>query len=208
MVEEKWYAVMSEENRYAVAGEEERYAVARTIRERRTIRRFRCDPIPYATLLELLNVANWSPNHGLREPWRYILYRGEARSVFAEAVVSALSQEDRLKYGEQRRADYGAIPYHLIVVMPEDPRQKQRDEDFGAVCGWIQSFQLAAWERGIGVVWKTNTYSYSPVFREVVGVHSGEKVVGVLHIGYPEEVPAPRPRASAETLLTVHGGEE
>jgi Nitroreductase len=186
-------------------GADRGYPMAELIRGRRTIRQFKDDPVPFELLLELMNVANWAPNHGLREPWRFILFRGEARSVFAEAVFLTMSAEETLKYGEQRKADYATIPYHLIVVMKEDPRRKQWDEDYGAACSWIQSFQLAAWERGLGVVWKTNPYVYSPKFREAVGVREGEKAVGVLHVGYPANVPAPRPRTAAEERLTVHG---
>ncbi|OXS58379.1 nitroreductase [Cohnella sp. CIP 111063] len=181
------------------------YPVAETLRQRRTIRQFKPDPVPFPLLLELLDTANWAPNHGLREPWRYILYQGEARSEFTEAVLGSMSAEDKAKYAEQRIRDYAVIPCHLIVVMKEDPRQKQWEEDFGAACGWIQSFQLAAWERGIGVVWKTNPYIYSPHFRRAVGVADGEKVVGVLHVGYPDLIPDPRPRSPAESKLTVRG---
>lgn len=185
--------------------EPNRYPVAETLRNRRTIRQFKSDPVSYELLLELLNIANWAPNHGLREPWRFILYRNEARAEFTEAVMRAMSADERARLETQKRADYAKIPYHLVVAMKEDPRQKQWDEDYGAVCCWIQSFQLAAWERGLGVVWKTNSFVYSPHFREAVGVLAGEKVVGVLHIGYPELVPEPRPRSSAEDKLTVHG---
>ncbi|MDF2661542.1 MAG: nitroreductase [Paenibacillus sp.] len=133
------------------------YPIAELIRNRRTVRSFRSDPVSHELLMELLDIANWAPNHGSREPWRYILYRGASRTAFAEAVLGAMSAEEKDKYAEQRLNDYGRIPLHLIVVMKEDPRQKQWDEDYGAVCCWIQNFQLAAWERGIGVVWKTNS---------------------------------------------------
>ncbi|QMV43402.1 nitroreductase family protein [Cohnella cholangitidis] len=181
------------------------YPVAELLRNRRTIRQFKSDFVPLELLLELLNIANWAPNHGLREPWRFILYRKEARATFADAVIRSMSAEDRARLEAQKRDDYAKIPYHLIVVMKEDPRQKQWDEDYGAACSWIQSFQLAAWERGLGVVWKTNNFVYSPHFREAVGVQAGEKVVGVLHIGYPEVIPEPRPRTPAEERLTLHG---
>ncbi|MNI23321.1 putative NAD(P)H nitroreductase YdjA [compost metagenome] len=180
------------------------YAMAKLIKERRTIRQFKSDPVSLELLLELLNVANWSPNHGLREPWRFILYHQEARRTFTEAVLGSMSAEDKDKYSEQRIKDYMQIPMHLIVLMKEDPRQKQWDEDYGAVCSWIQCFQLAAWERGLGVVWKTNTFVYSPAFRYAVGVQPEEKVVGVLHIGYPALIPEPRPRTAAEHQLIIH----
>lgn len=201
MSAERWgYEGMHERQRYP---NYPNYPIAELIRNRRTVRSFRSDPVSHELLMELLEIANWAPNHGGREPWRYILYRGAARSAFAEAVMGAMSAEEKEKYAEQRLKDYGRIPLHLIVVMKEDPRQKQWDEDYGAVCSWIQNFQLAAWERGVGVVWKTNTYIYAPAFREAAGVHAGEKVVGVLHIGYPETVPAPRVRTSAALRLDI-----
>jgi ribosomal protein L14 len=56
------------------------------------------------------------------------------------------------------------IPIHIVVVMDEDPRQKQWDGDF-ATAVVIQNFQLLAWKDGLGVVWKTNNYSCHPSFR-------------------------------------------
>jgi nitroreductase len=183
----------------------DQYPIAQVLKARRTIRQFKSDSVPLALIVELMNIANWAPNHGLREAWRFILYHGESRLKFAEAVIGALSAEERTRLGDQRLKEYTHIPIHLIVVMKEDSRQKQWDEDYGAACCWIQNLQLAAWERGLGVVWKTNTYSYAPAFREAVGISGGEKVVGVLHVGYPAVIPEPRPRKSAEQQMIIHG---
>lgn len=177
--------------------------IAHLIKERRTIRDFKSDPVSNELLLELLNVAVWAPNHGNRQPWRFILYKGEGRVTFADAMVQTYSAEDRKRYGESKWKYLMEVPAHLVVILKEDPRQKQWDEDYGAVCALIQNFQLAAWEQGLGVVWKTNNYSYDPRFHQAVGLQPGEKIVGVLHIGYPETVPAKQPRKAAEEMLTI-----
>ncbi|WP_239551479.1 nitroreductase family protein [Paenibacillus elgii] len=52
-------------------------SIAQTIRERRSIRAFNRTPVPQDLVLQLLNDAVWAPNHGLREPWRFI-YVGSA----------------------------------------------------------------------------------------------------------------------------------
>lgn len=176
------------------------------ILDRRTVWDFKPDPIPQETILELLNVAVWAPTHGLREPWRFILIQGEGRQSFAEAVIKTYSKEDKAKYEQQMTEYYTNVPYHLIVVMKEDPRQKQWEEDFSATSCLIHNLQLAAWEKGIGLVWKTNPYSYAPSFREKFGVQPGEKIIGVLHIGYPAKVYKPRRRTKAEEKLTVIEG--
>ncbi len=51
---------------------------------------------------------------------------------------------------------------------------------------------------------KTNHYMFSPAFLAAVGVAEGEKAVGVLHIGYPEEIPEPKPRTAAAMKTIVY----
>jgi nitroreductase len=183
------------------------YRTADIIRERRTIRKFRADPVDQALLLELMDIAAWTPNHGLREPWRFIQYKGAGRRILLDAVLGAMSDEEKAKYAEQRKSELMTIPVHLIVIAPVDPLPKRREEDYAAACCWIQTFQLAAWERELGVVWKTNNYMFSPAFLDAIGIGEDEKVVGVLHIGYAEVVPEPRPRTASASKLTVVDGE-
>ncbi|OXM85743.1 nitroreductase family protein [Paenibacillus rigui] len=177
--------------------------VSELIKQRRTVRVFKSDPVPTELLTELLNVAVWAPNHGHREPWRFILFQGEGRARIAEAMVQTYSGEDLEKHGAKKREYFMQVPAHLVIVLKEDPRQKVWDEDYAAVCSLIQNFQLAAWEQGLGVVWKTNNYGYQPKFCEAIGVQPGEKIAGVLHVGYPEVIPPARPRTAAEARLTV-----
>lgn len=178
-------------------------SVAELIKERRSIRVFKKDPVSRQLIVDLLNIAVWAPNHGNRQPWRFILFQGDGRTTFANAMVQTYSAEEYEKYGEKKKEYLAAVPAHVIVVMKEDPRQKVWDEDYAATCSLIQNFQLAACEQGLGVVWKTNNYGYYPKFREIVGVQPGEKIVGILHIGYPEVVPHKQSRTNAEELLTI-----
>lgn len=177
--------------------------MAELIQARRTVRLFKPDPVPRERIVELLNISVWAPTHGNRQPWRFILYQDKGRDAFAQAVMATFTAEDHKKYGSDRYDYYLNIPVHLVIVMKEDPRHKQWEEDYAAVCCLIQNFQLAAWEQGLGVVWKTNGYMHDPKFRAAAGVQPGEKIVGVLHAGYPETVPPVRPRMAAEELLTV-----
>lgn len=155
-------------------------------------------------LLELLNVAVWAPNHGNRQPWRFVLYKGDGREILADAMLQTYDDDEmREKHGKPKWNDFMAIPVHLVVILKEDTRQKQWDEDYGAVCALIQNFQLAAWEQGLGVVWKTNNYNYETEFQQVVGLEADEKIVGLLHVGYPASIPTVQPRKSAEEMLTI-----
>ncbi len=43
--------------------------VLEAIRTRRTIAKFRPEPVPAETLTEILATGVWAPNHRLTEPW-------------------------------------------------------------------------------------------------------------------------------------------
>jgi len=70
---------------------------AEVIKERRSVRVFRPDPVPTELLVELLNVAVWAPNHGNRQPWRFALYTGAGRSALASAMLETYSAEDKVQ---------------------------------------------------------------------------------------------------------------
>lgn len=54
--------------------------IAKTIRERRSIKAGYIDKeVTQETVLNLLEDAVWAPNHGLREPWRFIFVPADRR---------------------------------------------------------------------------------------------------------------------------------
>jgi nitroreductase len=181
-------------------------AIERTVRERRTVNPFTGEPVAKELMIELLDAAVWAPFHSRKEPWRFILFMGDGRKQFPDAVLQTYTSEKRAEYGERVADAYcRQVPVHLLVLIGEEPRPHQWEEAFSAASALIQNLQLLAWERGIGVVWKTNEYNWDPGFREAVGVRPGEKVVGTLHMGYfdKEKVRKARPRTPAAELTTI-----
>ncbi|MBS5885017.1 MAG: nitroreductase family protein [Clostridium sp.] len=87
--------------------------------------------------------------------------------------------------------------------MPEDSNEVLKEEDYAANCALIQNFQLAAWERGLGVFWKGDAYLSSQEFREEIGVKKDEKVVAILHVGYPDIISKAHPRTPIAEKVTI-----
>ncbi|MFE8700716.1 nitroreductase [Cytobacillus sp. FJAT-54145] len=177
--------------------------IATVIKERRSIKRFKSDAISKEVLFELLNIAAWAPNHGLREPWRFVLFMEEGREKLADAIIHNPVKGGKKQTPEMIHGNIMKVPVHLLVVMPEDPRQKEWEEDYAAVCTFIQNLQLAAWEKEIGTIWKTSPFIHSPYFREKMGVKPGEKIVGMIQIGYPDAIPEARPRTAIEDKTVI-----
>ncbi|WP_246031662.1 nitroreductase family protein [Salibacterium salarium] len=177
-------------------------SLAQIVRERRSIKKkYKTDPVPQELVFKLLNDAVYAPNHGNREPWRFVFVPTEKKEKFIERLLPAFPQD----FQENRRNYFSQPSAILIVIMPNDPRQKQWEENFGAVSSMIQNFQLLAWEQQLGVVWKTNAHIYEPKAREIIGVNPGEKIVGFLHMGYfhSEDIPKTKERTPVEEKMEV-----
>ncbi|WP_239551478.1 nitroreductase family protein [Paenibacillus elgii] len=107
------------------------------------------------------------------------------------------------KLKEMMRKKLAEIPANLIVVMTEDKNEHKRDEDFAAVCCLMQNMQLLGWEQKLGMIWSTVDFIRSPVFRSGLGVREGERIVGILHMGFFDKIPKPKTRTPAEAKLVV-----
>jgi nitroreductase len=184
-------------------------SIANTIRERRSIRQFNEQTVSLNLIIQLLNDAVWAPNHGLREPWRFVVVEGqESKERMADLILQSLSHLKRIKLlpaklKQLMKDKLSRVPAHLIVVMKEDKDLHKREEDYAAVCCMIQNFQLLAWEQQLGMLWSTIEFIRSPLFCQGIGVGADERVVGVISMGYFDKAPKPKPRTPAEKKLTI-----
>ena len=59
--------------------------VFQAITTRRSIRRFKPDPVPEALIREILDAARWSPSWGNTQPWEIVVVTGEPLERFKKA---------------------------------------------------------------------------------------------------------------------------
>ncbi|MDA1478331.1 nitroreductase family protein [Bacillus changyiensis] len=180
-------------------------SIQECIRDRRTIRKFREEPVPKELILELLEDAVYAPNHRLTEPWRFI-YIGtesgkkkfvESMTVLYNDIKPDMKEEQLQKYKEY----FMKIPAFLFVVLKEDENKRVRNDDFAAVSCLIQNLQLLAWDKGIGMVWKSGELLYNRGFAQSFGLKDHERFAAVLQLGYPAEIPKAETRTPAEQLF-------
>lgn len=173
------------------------------IRERRAIKKgYTNQPVSEQLVRELLNDAIWAPTHGNRQPWRFVFVDKENLPTFAKKVSQTYPEhmhENRENYLNEPNAI-------LVVIMQEAEMEKQWDENFGAVSSMIQNFWLLAWEKQLGVVWKTNPHIYDPEVENILDVKEDEKIVGFIHLGYFEDIPEKKPRIDVDDKFTTFKG--
>ncbi|THF76403.1 nitroreductase family protein [Cohnella fermenti] len=183
-------------------------AFSSLIRERRTVRQFADRKVEAELVRELLQACTPQASAGAGDasrPWRVIEAGSDSeRGALADLMMAQL--KDMLAYkivpGKIKqvfRQKTFAIPFNLIFVL-EDSRAKEAD-GLGEVCGVMQGFQLAAWERGLGMTWSSSEQLKYPDFARGLGLAPGESVLGILHMGYAAKVPKARPRTPAEKKL-------
>lgn len=157
-------------------------SISEIVRDRRSVKAgYIQKEVDKNLMISLLNDAAWAPNHGLREPWRFIFISNDRKESFIEdAILTCFPKNQH----EQMLNKFKDVPAFLIVIMKTDPRQKQFDENFAATSCMIQNLQLLAWEKELGMVWKTPNFIYDPRFYEVLEVEKDEKIIGMLQVGY------------------------
>jgi nitroreductase len=173
------------------------------ILNRRTIRQYNDQEISREEIIELLEDAIYAPTHHMRQTWRFILIDGEDK----EKLIDHLEQiyqgvdpkEAQLEYRKKSLIEAKMI---LVVVNEKDhPDPIWMLEEYGAASTLIHNFQLLAYERGIGMCWKSHFFLGKP--GQFLGVQDYEMISGVLTIGRFDEAPAVKPRIKAKEKLTI-----
>jgi nitroreductase len=142
----------------------------------------------------LLTLATRVPDHGKLAPWRFVVLSGQGKAAFVqrlEAIAATRPDGDRLI---AKLAKLRIPPLSVAVVSHytagEIPEWEQR-LSAGAVCTLML---VAAQAMGYGANWITDWYAYDADAMGVLGLGSGEKIAGFIHLGTPAEPPLERVR--------------
>jgi len=172
------------------------------IEKRRSIKRFTDREITREEIEKLLEPAVLAPNHGMTEPWGFIVMGEEARRAYGQVLGrrrASRVDEPELKEKMMERATRGAVetPAIVAVTVNLDDDPETREEDYAATFMAIQNILLRAVDLGLGTQIKTGAVMEDPELREALGVEEGRRIIALVFIGEPAEIPAAKERAPA-----------
>ncbi len=177
------------------------------IQRRTSVRRFRPDPVPRETIERLLGAAVRAPNHKLTEPWRFAVLTGEAVARFAEMrALHRLKRYDDPGSAEARaaaekmRRETAETPAFIVVMCAVSRDEATREEDYAAAMMAAATLMIAAESLGLGTYLKTGGIMTEPGVTAMVDLDHGFRVVGVVSLGYPRDIEAPKRRRPAGEL--------
>ncbi|MFD1038815.1 nitroreductase [Virgibacillus byunsanensis] len=185
--------------------------ILKTIKERRSIYNFKTKTIDNTIIKDIFTYGSYAPTHYMKEPWNVKLYQKEGKYVFVEAIISSykrigLLKNDKdpktIKMIESMKSFLLEIPHHAVVYFEKEADPVRFEEEYAAVCAFIQNTQLAAWEYGVGMLWTITPYMHDPRFLEDIGLNSDNvKIAAVMQMGYPAKVPRDKGRKSIDDKM-------
>lgn len=157
-------------------------AVLSLLKGRRSIRRYRPDPVPDEMIEQLLEAGRWAPSASNRQPWQFIVVRDEA-------ILKQVAQH--AAYYFIRWAHVEEAP--LLLVLCGDARNRIYrqflHEDIGLAGSQIM---LQAHALGLGTCWIGGLDRKA--IADVLKVPESLDIVGLLTVGFPAEDPEPPAR--------------
>jgi nitroreductase len=177
------------------------------IRQRRSIKRFTDRPVSRDEIETLLAAAALAPNHRLTQPWRFYVLGPEARQGYGLALGErkARKLDDPAAARAMRdtvAAEHRALPCMIAVAVVTNENPEIREEDYAAAMMSIENLALAAVELGLGTSLKTGAVMGDPAARGAVGVTDAERIIAIVNVGEPAELPPPKKRDPASTFTT------
>lgn len=155
---------------------------------------------------ELLKIAARVPDHRKLEPWRFIVFEGEARAAFSEKIAAIHAGQTPDVPETDLEEDRGRLlraPVVIAVISSPNVGHKtpvwEQELSCGAVC---YNLLLAANAAGWAGCWLTEWIAFDPDVASLLGLAETERVAGFIYLGTATGRPPERPRPAIEDKAT------
>ncbi|MBB3932703.1 nitroreductase [Kaistia hirudinis] len=159
-----------------------------------------------AQIEDLLTIASRVPDHGKLAPWRFILFRGEARAAAGEATAALFARkrpDADPKAIDFERTRFTRSPLVVAVVSRAAPHVKIPEwEQLMSAGAAAMNLVVAANAMGFVAQWLTEWVTYDEEARALLGLKPEERLVGLVYIGTPNTAPFERPRPALADIVT------
>lgn len=186
----------------------------KAIADRRSIRKFKNQPISEETLQAILLAASQAPSGKNRQPWRLVVVpearRAEMVNILREVGARLKAKGDDTGSCEWTTKVMEQAPVTVFVFNPDGLHPwlaHSIDQNFSALVDTqsigaaIQNMLLAAQDLGLGSLWICDVlYAYEELAR---WLGEGGQMVAAVSLGYPDEAPAARPRKPLTEVVRV-----
>ncbi len=199
------------------------FTTKEAIEKRRSIRRFKTEPVPDEYITELLMAARLAPSGSNAQPWRFKIVKDEEtksklahaaydQSFIAKAPVVIVCCADIRGYldgsasGAQDLGKIKAIEDRIVKILVDRIGQMKSYplDQIGPqialnVAIAVEHMILRALDFGLGSCWVR--LLDGEMIKDIFGWADNVLIVALLPIGFPDESPEPRKRLPLKDLL-------
>jgi len=154
-----------------------------TVEKRRSIRKFRPNPIPDKDLKKILEAGRLAPSGGNRQPWSFVVVRKPETKKKLAAVANL----------QRFIADADTV----LIALGDPAVSKSLYKQDPMIA--IEHMVLASTALGYGTCW-IGAFNENDV-KEIAKVPENMTVIALLPIGIPDENPPPKPRRAFKEVF-------
>jgi len=192
------------------------------MKARRSIRKFKSDPIPESLITQLIESARLAPSGSNIQPTRFVVIKSnEARRQLGQAtplpfvsqapvvIACCVSTESFGGLGTRMRElmEAGAFTDTPLEKMDTESYAKRNPMDQATAEAYlrlnaaiaIDHITLRAIDIGLGTCW-VMMFDQEKV-KQILGLGENYNVVALLPVGYPDQNPNSRPRIELSEIL-------
>lgn len=173
--------------------------VSDVIRRRRTCLRMDAErEVDEGVIAELCELATWAPNHHLTQPWRFVVFTGDGRRRLGETMAAALERSGAAPEKVAKATKkYLRAPVMIAVACTHSDEPVRSVEDRDAVAAAVQTFLLAATERGLASFWASFPAPNDTAALALCRLDPEDTLVAGIYLGYPSGTCPPQRRDPA-----------
>lgn len=178
-----------------------------TIKNRRSIRKFKNTEISKEIIQDLIDCARLAPSAKNRQPWKFVIVTGTIKNQIADIM---LEKENSSKVSLERQIyDANSSVKSTAKIIKEAPililvlKQYEDNwiiEDSLSIGGAIEHICLRATDLGLGSLWIRDIVHTQKEIAKLVK-HEDMELISAISIGYPNENPNQRPIKNLDEIL-------
>lgn len=193
------------------------------VKKRRSIRKFKPEPIPDEYVDKMIEAARWAPSGANSQPWEFIVIR---KPELREKIVGFIQENEQLNHKMElvrepamrfRPSAAGYVRAPVFIIMCGDPRTKDayplsakisRGES-NFISGLAIAFtymQLTATTFGLASQWVSaiGMPYVQALTKDLLGVPADLMFYDMLAVGYPDAAFVLKPRSIRPKEEVVH----
>jgi nitroreductase len=180
------------------------------VKKRRTVRRFKSDPVPDEDILKIIEAARWAPSGFHTQPWEFVVIKDKDVKT---RIIAALEKhgppiknvDSNLTEHNIHEPDYKDAPVYILALCDWRariglPQRAQENEATVAnlFCSSLANtflyMHLAAASLGLASQWYTATSrpEAEQKIRAIIGIPEALKIYDMMVVGYAYSQPIPK----------------